>query len=160
MCRLSHVRLLDPQGLLPAKLCCPWDFPGKNTRVACHFPTPGDIPEPGLKPVSCVSSIGRWIFYHCTTWEPQSLKVVVKSLSHVQLFATPWTAAHQASLSFPTSRSLLKLISIELLNLATLAPWKCTHPPCAHCCSQQCSGPVLAQNLWMRSAYRALPYQL
>ena len=45
--------------------------------------------------VCCVSSIGRWIFfYHCTTWEPQSLKVVVKSLSHVQLFATPWTAAH------------------------------------------------------------------
>jgi len=39
--------------------------------------------------------------------------VVVKSLSHVQLFATPWTAAHQASLSFTVSRSLLKLMSIE-----------------------------------------------
>ena len=39
--------------------------------------------------------------------------VVVKSLSHVQLFATPWTAAHQASLSFTISRSLLKLMSIE-----------------------------------------------
>ena len=31
----------------------------------------------------------------------------------VQLFATPWTAAHQASMSFTISRSLLKLISIE-----------------------------------------------
>ena len=99
--------------------------------------------------VSCVSSIGRWIFYRCTTWEPQSLKVVVKSLSHVQLFATPWTATHQASLSFPTSRSLLKLMSIELLNLATLAPWKCTHPPCAHCCSQQWSGPW--SQSWLRT---------
>jgi len=39
--------------------------------------------------------------------------VVVESLSHVQLFATPWTAAHQASLSFTSSWSLLKLISIE-----------------------------------------------
>ena len=32
--------------------------------------------------------------------------------SHL-LFATPWTAARQASLSFPTSQSLLKLVSIE-----------------------------------------------
>ena len=39
--------------------------------------------------------------------------VVVQSLSCVWLFATPWTAAHQASLSFTISRSLLKLKSIE-----------------------------------------------
>ena len=38
---------------------------------------------------------------------------VVQSLSRVQLFSTPWTAAHQASLSFTISRSLLKLRSIE-----------------------------------------------
>ena len=37
----------------------------------------------------------------------------VQSLSRVQLFATPWTAASQASLSITNSRSLLKLISIE-----------------------------------------------
>ena len=37
----------------------------------------------------------------------------VQSLSHVQLFVTPWTAAHQASLSITNSRSLLKLMSIE-----------------------------------------------
>ena len=41
--------------------------------------------------------------------------VVVQSLSCVQLFATPWTAAAQASLSFPTSWSLLKLKSIVLV---------------------------------------------
>ena len=39
--------------------------------------------------------------------------VIVQRLSHVQLFMTPWTAAHQASLSFTNSRSLLKLMSIE-----------------------------------------------
>ena len=37
----------------------------------------------------------------------------VQSLSHVQLFATPWTAAHQASLSITNSWSLLKVMSIE-----------------------------------------------
>ena len=37
----------------------------------------------------------------------------LQSLSHVQLFATLWTAACQASLSITNSRSLLKLMSIE-----------------------------------------------
>ena len=40
---------------------------------------------------------------------------VVQSLSRVQLFATPWTAAFQASLSFIISQSLLKLMFIELV---------------------------------------------
>ena len=39
--------------------------------------------------------------------------VVVQLLSNFWLFATPWTAARQASLSIDNSRSLLKLISIE-----------------------------------------------
>ena len=39
----------------------------------------------------------------------------VQSLSRVPLFATPWTAARQASLSITNSWSLLKLMSIELM---------------------------------------------
>ena len=39
--------------------------------------------------------------------------VVVQLLSHIQLFATPWTEAHQASLSFVISQSLFKFMSIE-----------------------------------------------
>ena len=41
------------------------------------------------------------------------LNVVVQWLSHVQLIVAPWTAVHQASLSFTISWSLLKLTSIE-----------------------------------------------
>ena len=37
----------------------------------------------------------------------------IQSLSHVQILATPWTTAHQASLSITNSRSLLKLLSTE-----------------------------------------------
>ena len=37
----------------------------------------------------------------------------VQLLSHVQLFATPWTTAHQASLSITNCSSLLKLMTIE-----------------------------------------------
>ena len=45
----------------------------------------------------------------CTQWNIQFSSV----LSRVQLFATPWIAAHQASLSITNSRSSLKLTSIE-----------------------------------------------
>ena len=45
-------------------------------------------------------------------WEPLSVSSV-QSLSHVRLFLTTWTAAHQASLSITNSQSLLKLTSIE-----------------------------------------------
>ena len=41
--------------------------------------------------------------------------LVVQSLSGVQLFGIPWTAAHQASLSFTISQSLLKLMSLEVV---------------------------------------------
>ena len=37
----------------------------------------------------------------------------VQLLSHVQLFATPWTSARQASLSITSSRSFLRLVSIK-----------------------------------------------
>ena len=43
------------------------------------------------------------------------LAAVVQSLSRVQLFVTPWTAARQASLSITSSWNLLKLMSIELV---------------------------------------------
>ena len=48
--------------------------------------------------------------------EPKNIKYVlgsVQSLSHVQLFATPWTVARQASLPITNSQSLLKLMFIE-----------------------------------------------
>ena len=44
---------------------------------------------------------------------PDGILMFVQLLSHVWLFVTPWTPAHQASLSFSISQSLLKLMSIE-----------------------------------------------
>ena len=67
--------------------------------------------------------------------------VIIQSQSHIQLFLTPWTAAHQASLSFTTSWSFLRLcplswwcyltISSSALNylffflIAVLGLWCC-----------------------------------
>ena len=38
---------LRPHGLIPARLLCPWTFPGKTTGVGCHFPLQGHLPSPG-----------------------------------------------------------------------------------------------------------------
>ena len=46
-------------------------------------------------------------------------RVSVQSLSRVRLFATPWTAAHQASLSITNSQSLLELMAIESVMPST-----------------------------------------
>ena len=37
---------MDP--MEPARLLCPWDFPGKNTGVGCHFLPQGIFPTQGL----------------------------------------------------------------------------------------------------------------
>ena len=51
---------------------------------------------------------------HTKVWmNVKSIIVVVQSLTPVWLFETPWTAAHQTSMSFTVSRSLLKLMSIK-----------------------------------------------
>ena len=41
---------LRPRGLLPARLLCPWNFPGKNTAVDCHFLLQGIFPTQGSNP--------------------------------------------------------------------------------------------------------------
>ena len=80
-------------------LPCSWDSPGKNTGVGCHFV------------IQCMK-----------------VKMKVKSLCHVWLFTTPWTAAHQAppfmGLSRQENWSGLPLPSHSLdLPNSSLAPF-------------------------------------
>ena len=69
------------------------------------------VPLPYLNP-ACTAGSSRFQFSS------------VQSLSHVQLFATPWTAAGQDSLSITNSQILLKLMSIEVVMPSNLC-----HPP-------------------------------
>ena len=41
---------LRPHGLQPTSLLCPWDFPGKNTGMGCHFLLQGIFPTQGSNP--------------------------------------------------------------------------------------------------------------
>ena len=52
-------------------------------------------------------------FHHMPDRRTHMLSAVLQSLSYVQLFVTPWTAAQPASLSFTISQSLLKLMSVQ-----------------------------------------------
>ena len=56
--------------------------------------------------------------------------VVVQSLNYAQLFATPWTAAHQTSLSFTISWSLFKLMSLSRWCHPTISSSVAPFSPC------------------------------
>ena len=60
------------------------------------FPSPGDLPASGIETSPPVTSIAQGQLLSC-----------------IRLFATPWTAASQASISIFNSQSLLKFMSIE-----------------------------------------------
>ena len=100
--------------------CCPSDSSVHGILQArilseLPFPSPGDLPNPGIKPESLVSpavqmdslpaepsgKLLKWVFS------------LAQLLSRIWLFVIPWTAARQASLSITNSWSLLKLMSIE-----------------------------------------------
>ena len=94
-------------------LLCPWDFPGKNTGVGCHFLLQGIF-------LTQASNLRLLCLLH---WLADYLPLVppgkpftlssVQLLSRVRLFATQWTAARQASLSITSFRSSPKPMSIE-----------------------------------------------
>ena len=52
--------LPQTHGRQPTGLLCPWDFPGKNTGVGCHFLLQGIFPTQGLNLHLCT---GSWILY-------------------------------------------------------------------------------------------------
>ena len=57
-CLVIQSDSLQPYRLQPARLLCPWDFPGKNTGVGCHFLLQGIFPTQGLNPH--LSSLLHW----------------------------------------------------------------------------------------------------
>ena len=96
----SCLTILQPHGLYPSRPLCPLDSPGKNTGVSCH-----------------VLLQGIFLIHKLSHWESPSYFIHF-GLSHVWLFVTLWTAAHQASLSITNSRRLPKFMSIELVMLS------------------------------------------
>ena len=72
----------------------------------------GGLQSMGLQSLTQLSTSTEQTFADVKSTGLAGISQSVQSLSGVRLFATPWTAAHQASLSITNSQSLLKLISI------------------------------------------------
>ena len=80
---LSCVQLLWPHALWPSSLLCPWNFPGKNTRVSCNFILQGSSQPRHQNCISCIT--GRFF----TTEPPGKLCSIIswKSfLTHMHFF--------------------------------------------------------------------------
>ena len=89
------------------------------------FPPLGDLPDPGTK-LASPALAGRFFTTEPPGKPREHCVLVVQSLSQVQLFTTPGTAARQASLSFTVSQSWLKFMSIESVipnNSSSVVPF-------------------------------------
>ena len=97
--------LLRPYELQPARFLCPWDFPGKNTRVGCHFLLQGifqtQVLDPPLPPPSCVESR----FFTAEPWG----NIPKSNFSHVLIQALGYMEKKPTQLSQIVSR-IQKLI--------------------------------------------------
>ena len=83
-------------------------FPRQEYWSGLPFPSPGDLPDQGIEPMSSALQVDSLLS------EPR-VCCCVQLLSPVRLFVIPRTAARRASSSFTISRSLLKLMFIELV---------------------------------------------
>ena len=108
---LSHVQLFATPWTIVCQVPLSLEF--SRQEYWCRFPflSPGDLPDPGIEHASLAAPAMTGKFF--TTVPPGKPISSVQLLSRVQLFATPWTAACQFSLSITNSWSLLKLMSIE-----------------------------------------------
>ena len=85
---------------------CPWNFPGKNTGVGCHFLLRGIFPTQGLNPCLLHWQLDSLPLCHqLVGWQVGvGEKCVLSRSSCVWVFATPWAIALQAPLSMGFSR--------------------------------------------------------
>ena len=86
-------------------------FPRQEHWSGLPFPFPEDLPGPGIEPMPLHWQENSLSLSHLEA----PIRTIVQLLSHVWLFATPKTEAHQSSLSSTISLSLLKFMSIELV---------------------------------------------
>ena len=98
--------------------CSPPGFSVHRILLACILewcPPPGDLSDLDIETasLSLFPALAGRLFTTSATWEVLFQFSSVQLLSRVRLFATPWIAACQASLSSTNSQSSLRLTSIE-----------------------------------------------
>ena len=126
------------------------DLLNHKTKQAClakkaiqqkHETCPQTIKQGGMRPTFCPGSSVQFSS--------------VQSLSCVRRFETPWTAARQDSLSITNSRSLLKLMSIELVMPSNIS----VMPFSSHLQSFPASG-SFQMSQFFASGHQSIKFQL
>ena len=70
VCVLSCVRFFSTPWIVAPRLPCPWNFPGKNTRMHCHFL----LLDSGIEPASLISSVlAELLFTTVLSGKPQEV---------------------------------------------------------------------------------------
>ena len=70
---LSHIRLPETPGTAARHAPLSMGFPRQVYQSGLTFPSPGALPDPGIKPTSLVSpTLAGGFFTNCTTWEVQN----------------------------------------------------------------------------------------
>ena len=113
---LSYVQLFVTPWTVAYQDPLSMEFFRKEYWNGLPVPTPEDLPDPGMEAVSLESlhwKVDSLPLCHLGGPLVTSFSHSVQSLSRVWLFATPWIAARQASLSITNSRSLPKFTCIE-----------------------------------------------
>ena len=108
----SHLWLLDTLWIIACQAPLSMGILEAKTLKLVACPPPGNLPDPEIQPASPRSTA---LAGSICIRRMRYILSSVQSLSCVQLFATPWSAAHQASLSITNSQSLLKLMSIDFV---------------------------------------------
>ena len=120
---------LQPCGLQHARLPCPSPTPGAYSDImSIKSMIPSKLHKFDAIPIK--TQMAFFTELEKTTLKFLWIHSLVHFLSRVQLFATPWTAACQASLSITNSQSLLKLIVHQVSNAIQLSlPLSSPSPP-------------------------------
>ena len=124
---LSCVRLCNPTRLL-----CPWNFPGKDTGVGCHFLLQGIFPRsnPNLLHEQVGSSHGRALRYTKYGLRTRQGKVSCqrkpRRMPHKSWFKLPWNATLSLRLPVCLSSHSLFLLNTLLVSLRSISMWKFT----------------------------------
>ena len=148
MCILIHMLYISwfSWWLIGQRIClqcrrhrrCEFDpYIGKISWRSKSQPTPVFLPEKSHRQRSLFGfspwdhrTVGyNWVQAHIQGYLFSSIQL----LSRVQLFATPWTAAHQDSLVITNSWSLLKLMSIESVMPSNISSSVVPFSLCLHC---------------------------
>ena len=133
----SRLTLLRPHGLQPARLPCPWDFPGKNITVGCHFPSLQHWQADSLplnhqgSPYSLLVPHKNWSRYHpdfsnmgsCNLLKSTQLKND-RAGTQIQNLRSPSCA----KTAWRNRRLMHKAVRIQkILALSFISPTHCTH---------------------------------